>query len=473
MRGLIPIVGVAVLLRCLRAVLRWDEISLAYAAYWQAWGDTFARGDLGTALTSFTGLHPPGYALLFHGVDVISGHRPLAWLLLSVALSAAAVWLVGRIAGLAAAALLAVDPFQLAYCAEVNNYPLLVFAVALCLVARRRARVRGPLWPLVLAAAFAGWAHLLGGFVGGLCLLTLGDWRRSAKGLAVLALLTAPVLFGAAGLTGQEGTYGQVGLDWERASRGIWTKSGPWLVLLVPAAWLSLRERGLGVVVFGTVGCIVGLTALKIAAAHQQPYWVALGPPLAVMLGRGLPVVAWLGALAALWGLPAEAERLDRLLDDLDRERAVDQVLLQAAPGDAIWLLAPALQPDDDKTATSAVLWRLPPWTPMPAWRGPAPASSADPAFEFADYGYGQPRVVNDRVVPSTTDLWSSQLEEVLAWHTGAGHDVWFVLYDHGPARDYPGLLARALEGHDAVPVAMGEDVGLGVDHVARVSGGP
>ncbi len=473
MRGLIPIVVVAALLRCVRAALRWDEISLAYAAYWQAWSDGIVQGHLGGALTSFTGLHPPGYALFHHGVDLVSGHRPLSWLLLSVGLSVAAVWLVGRVAGLGAAALLTVDPFQLAYCAEVNNYPLLAFAVALCIYTRRRVSVRGPVWPLVLAGGLAGWSHLLGGLVAVLCLLTLRDWRRRLRGLGGLALLIAPVIVGAAGLIGQEGTYGQLGLDWGAVVSGVWTKSGPFLLLLVPAAWAANKERGPGLVLFGTAAVILTLTGLRITAAHQQPYWVAVGPLLAVVLGRGLPALAWLGALASLWGLPAEGHRLTRLLDDLGRERAIDQVLLKARPGDAVWLLAPALQPDDDKTATSDVLWRLPPWLPMPAWRGPPPASGAAPAFEFADYGYGQPRTVDGVVVHSTTDLWPSQLEEVVAWHTEAGHDVWFVLYDHGPAADYPGLLASALKPFGVTPVATGTDVGLGVDYVARVPSGP
>lgn len=461
----------ALALRLVRAVLRWDEISLAYVAYWQAWSDTLAQGKLAAALTTFTGLHPPGYALLLAAVDGLSGHRPLAWLLLSVGCSVGAVWLVGRLAGPAAAAVLALDPFQLAYCAEINNYPLLTLCVAGCLVAWDRARRGGGPWLLVAVAAAAGWTHLLGGLVGGLCLLTLRDWRQGAQGLAALAVLTAPVAWTALQLTGSESTFSQPGLVWDAVWTGLWTKSGPWLALLLPAAWAVRRQRALGAVLFGTVGAIGLLTALGIAAPHQQPYWVAVGPPLAVALAGGAPWLAWGAAAGALLGLPAEGERLEELHDNRLRDRAIDQVLRHLTPGDALWLLAPALMPDDDKTMTSDVLWRLPPWKPAPAWRGPGDADARSPAFEFADYGFGQPRVFDGVVVHSTTDLWQSQLDQVLSWHLSEGHDVWFVLYDHGPANDYPGLLRRHLVAYETEewPLPRHEGDGAGADRVIVV----
>ncbi len=462
--------ALALVLRLLRAAQRWDEIALAYVAYWQAWGDAAARGAWGEALTTFTGLHPPGYALVLHTVDWLSGHRPGAWLALSVACSLGAVWVIGRLAGAAAAAVLAVDPFQLAYCAEVNNYPQLVLAVALCLAGQERARRgRGMAW-LVAAGVFAGWTHLLGGLVAGLCLLSVGSWRQRGIALAALALGTAPVSWTALGLAGQESTFGQQGLAWQALAGGIWTKSGPWLVLLLPGAWACRRRPDLAVVLFGTVGAIALLVGLQVAAPHQQPYWVAVGPPLAAALGAGLAPVAWAVAVAGLWGVPAEVERLQRLRADLDRDRAVDQVLAQLAPGDALWLLAPALMPDDDKTMTSDVLWRLPPWRPAPPWRGYGARAGGGPDFEFADYGFGQPRVFDGVVVHTTTDLWQEQLDQVMAWHLGAGHAVWFVLYDHGPAADYPGLLERHLAAWGAVPLPTGGDAGLGRDYMVRVT---
>ncbi len=469
-RVLWGIVGLAALLRVLRAVQRWDEIALAYVAYWQAFADAIARGEPLTALVTFSGLHPPGYALLWAWVDVLSGHRPLAWLLLSVFFSTAAVWMVGRLAGAAAAALLAMDPFQLAYCAEINNYPMLVFAVALCLVARQRCRREGIYWPLVAAGALAGWTHLLGGLFAGLCLFTLRTWRHRGLGLVALAVAVSPVLWVAWGLAGQEGTFGQSGQALASVWDGLWTKSGPWLLLLVPAAWASRRRLDLALVLFGTVAAIGALTVLGVAAPHQQPYWVVVGPPLAVVLGAYLPGVAWLGALSGLWGLPGEVERLGALQEGLSRERAVDQVLNVIQPGDALWLLAPALMPDDDKTMTSDVLWRLPPWKAAPAWRGPQGATAASPAFEFADYGYGQPRLIDGLVVHTSTDLWAEQLTQVLTWHRAAGRTLWFVLYDHGPADDYPGLLRRQLEETGAVLVAVGEDRGLGQDYLLMVT---
>jgi hypothetical protein len=316
----------------------------------------------------------------------------------------------------------------------------------------------------------AGWTHLLGGLFAGLCLLTLGNWRRTGFGLLALAVATVPVTWIALGLGGQESTFSQAGLDWRIVVDGIWVQSGPWLLLLIPAAWACRRRPDRSVVLFGTVGAIVLLMALQIAAPHQQPYWVAVGPPLAVALGTGWTLAAWLGAIGGLAGLPAELDRVQRLRLELSRDRGVDQVLRQAKPGDAIWLLAPALMPDDDKTMTSDVLWRFPPWLPAPAWRGPEGATAAAPAFEFADYGFGQPRLVGGLIVHSSTDLWQSQLDQVMAWHLQAGRDVWFVLYDHGPANDYPGLLQRHLTAFGVVPLPVGEDVGLGRDYVVRVT---
>jgi len=44
------------------------------------------------------------------------------------------------------------------------------------------------------------------------------------------------------------------------------------------------------------------------------------------------------------------------------------------------------------------------------------------------------------------------------------------VLYDHGPAHDYPGMVDRALAGLDSQCEWVGQDVGLGVDRLCRVS---
>lgn len=479
---LLAVVAAGLALRLVRAALRWDEIALAYAAYQQPWVDAAAAGDLLGVLTTYTGLHPPLYSLLFG----LTAHTPAAWLLLSALLSAGAVALVGRTYGTPAAAVLAADPLQLAYAAEVNNYPLLVFVAALCLTGRSMAsqaatsetaasasdpgRWSGVVGVALLGVAgvLAGWTHLLGGVFGGLCALTL--LRRQPKDaalvLGIMALGCAPIVWRALSLTGQEGTFGQLGLDWAALGHGLWVKVG-WWALAAPVALVGFRERPAEAVIFvGSALAILGMVALGVAAVHQQPYWLLLGPPAAALLGA-VPAAGWVAALLglAVWA-PGERERVQQVRRDLERPRAIDFVLEEAGPEDALWLLSPALKPDDDKTDTSDVLWRFSPWASAPPWRGDDAGAQR---FEYVDYAYGQPRRLGGRVVHSSTDLWPEALGDALDRHRAAGRSVWFVLYDHGPADDYDGMLQRRLAGRSASCRYYGEDVGLGTDMICEV----
>lgn len=432
----------ALLLRVLRAVLRWDEICLAYAAYQQPWPE---QGVL-----TFFGLHPPGYSAVFH----LLPDSPMAWLLFSAVCSSGAVYLVGRIGGWTAAAFLAVEPLQIHYAAEVNNYPLLVLLVAFALHEYHHKRA----WGLALAGVLAGWTHLLGGFAVGLLALS---WFRTprevGKVLGVMAVGCLPVVVVAAGLSTGDGTYGQGGLTFPSIANGLWVKVG-WGLLLWPlAVAFSPRRTWLALALTAAILLVMGL---GIAASHQQPYWLVLGPPLALGFSTdGHPAKAWCSRFVGLLGLalvmPEQGQQGQELRTNLLRDRAIDHV-----SADVLWLLKPALKVDDDKTAWSDVLWRFDPFQSMPVW---------EDGFEYVDYRYGQPRVIDGRIVHSSTALAPDVVPEVIRGHLAKGRSVQFVLYDHGPANDYPGMMRSVLAGFELDCRPIGGDVGLGVDELCDV----
>lgn len=466
--ALVAVLLLALALRLGRAALRWDEIALAYAAYLQPWLDRAAAGDLPGVLGTFTGLHPPLYSALFGLVDALWG-APAAWLGLSAALSAAAVWWVGRAGGALAALVLAVDPLQLAYAAELNNYPLLSALCAACWWQRERVGQGASPWGLGLVGVAAGWTHLLGGLWAGLCVLSLLRVapRAAAALLGALALGCAPVLVGVARLAGQEGTWAQPGLELGVVAAGLGQKLGPWGLVWGLALLGALRRPALLGVLVGGAGGIGLALALGAAAPHQQPYWLLLGPVQALAVARLPRVLGGLALGLGVAGLGPELGRGRELLRALEEPRAVELALEQSDPDDALWLLAPGLEPDDDKTAWSDVLWRLPVLGRAPAWRGP----EGTPAFEYTDYGFGQPRRLAGRVVHTSTDLWPERFDAALGWHLDAGRRVWVVLYDHAPAFDYVGKLDRALRPYAHRCAAVGPERPLGQDHLCVVEG--
>ncbi len=456
--ALAAVVALALALRLVRAASRWDEIALAYAAYQQPWLDQAAEGSISGMLGTFVGLHPPLYSALFGLLELVWG-APMGWLLLSAVLSTLAVWLVGRVGGWIPALVLACDPLQLAYAAEVNNYPLLVFAAALCLHEAQAVLRGGPWWRLALAGAVAGWSHVLGGLFGGLLILgLLGRQREDGlRALGLMAVLALPVFARALELSGAEGTTSQAGLDLGLIFTGLQAKA-PWWVLVWLAGGLSWMRWRSAALSWSVAACILAMMGLGVAASHQQPYWLLLGPPVAL----ALPRVAGLGA--GLYGLVLASsltlQPASELRQARHHPRGLDTALAASQPGDAIWLLAPALMPDDDKTMDSDVLWRFAPWRRMPPWRG---------AFEFTDYKFGQPRVMDGRIVHTTTSLQPAVVDAVLRWHTEAGRSAFFVLYDHSPARDYTGMLERTLQPWSPRCVEVGEDRGLGADVYCQV----
>lgn len=487
-KALAMIVAVAFLLRLSQGCLRWDEIALAYAAYQQPFVDALMAGDLG-AWSQFHGLHPPLYSLCFSLLNAVWG-APGAWLLFSALVSTGAVWVVGRIAGLAAAALLAVDPLQIAYAGEVNNYPLLVLMVGLLIWASEKACEDRGSRALIVFGILASWTHFLGGLVFVVCAfrVILKDRKRGARVLAWGFVGALPVLIRMVQLAGESGSYGQTGLDWTVLGGGLYEKVGWWWLLLLPAVVGAVRrQRAMGWMALGIGLSLISLFALQIAAPHQQPYWLVLGPFLAILVAANSGPLPWLlAALGFFTVVPSQWDRVQSLRGDLGRERAIDVALNLANAHDAIWLVSPALQPDDDKNASSDVLWRFSPWTQARPWR-------AD--FEYVDPRFGQPRVFGQHPVHSSVDLVEGEIqkgcqrtytsasafEKAASVHLSQDKKIWVVLYDHGPACDMPGGMDWALRNFrlgDLSPgdpttscLWVGEDRGLGRDRLCVVEG--
>ena len=465
-------VGAAVLialaLRLVQAALRWDELALAYVAYAQPWLDRAAVGEWAAALGTFTGLHPPLHSLILGVLNVIWG-APAAWILWSALASTGAVWLLGRAEGAGAAFVLALDPLQLQYAAEVNNYPTLCLLAAAAWAARQRAMSGGGGAWLGIIGGLGGLCHLLGGVWAGLCALSvLGrDRRAAATALGLMAIIDAAVIVRAAQLSGGEGTFGQAGLALEPIVEGLGGKLGPVLWLWPVALVFVARRPGLSAVGLGYSLIVLGWMALGVAAPHQQPYWLLTSVAVAGLWGAAPRLMLAVALMVSMAQLRPLFEDASGLWQRLGWDRGVDQALLGSRPGDALWLLAPGLAPDDDKRQSSDVLWRFDPFAPAPPWRG----DGDQPSFEYTDYGFGQPRWLGGRVVHTSTDLWPAQLDAALGWHLDAGRRVWFVLYDHSPAYDYEGKLTRALRPYAHRCVSVGDDHGLGQDLLCVVEG--
>lgn len=445
------VVLLALGLRLWRAALRWDEIALAYAAYIQpvveqGWG--------------FVGLHPPLYAWILELLDKAWG-APAAWLIWGAVCSTGAVALLAYRVHPLPALVLALDPFQLAYAAEVNNYPLLCFAVAWIVVARHRLELGGHWVWLVLAGLVASWTHLLGGWIAGIAWLTLGPrrWRLVLLGLGTLLVGALPFWGPVTALLGLETTRSQGGLElrtlWER----LWPVAGPTVGLFVVALGALRRWEGQ---LFA--GCLLGLVLALVggaAASHQLPYWVVLGAPAAVAVWRVLPwgTVLFAG-VGAMQTLPGELERTQRLRADLARTRAIDVALRSVPPDWPLWLVSPAWLTDDDKTATSDVLWRFSPFRPMPAVTN---------LHDYVDPRAGQPRRMQGRIVHTSVNLETLVVHPVIRQHLERYGGVGIVLYDHGYANDYPGMVKSALRPFDPTCTWIGDDVGIGQDLFCEV----
>lgn len=467
--------SLGLVLRGLRVVARWDELSLAYAAYAEPTAAALSHGELLRAATTWIGLHPPLYGLI-QGVCELFLPVPLVWLSISALLSFAAVALVGRAGGVVAAAVLATSAVQLADAAELNNYPLASFTLALVL-----ALAGGPWWALALGAVLATWTHVLAaaGAAGVVLWRLLRPGKRADKlRLAAACVLgAAPVVVGGLHRAAESGTFEQPAgelLAWLRLVADAVGVEGLVLAPLV-LAFLLWRGGAAAAAWFPVSGVLVLALLAGAAAPHQRPYLGLLAPAAAVALGLGTRRIAGRGprrilvalvlGLCALRGgraLWSEWQVATQIGQDQHRTRALDVALERSVPGDTVWVVVPALQPDDDKTATGPLMWRFSPWEAMPIAK---PVS-----FEYTDYRFGQPRSYRGRTVHTSTELDAQVFDDVAAAALKRG-ELWVVLADYAPAAGLRERVLRVLRPYQVSVDEVGDDQGLGRDLLAHVSG--
>jgi len=451
-------------LRAMRVGARWDELTLAYAAYMEPLADALSLGHPSALPGAWIGLHPPLYGTI-HAVLEVLWPVPLLWLGLSALASVGAVAVVGRAAGPVAALVLATAPVHLMDAAEINNYPLASLAIACLILSARRSWV----W-LSAAAVFAAWAHILGavaaaGVIAWRLLRGPPVQRWPLVAASVLGVL--PILGGVARLLQMESTWSQPDVDlavwWSMVSNTLGIEG----LILVPVVLLGLR-REVAAGWMSIVGALALAIVLGAAAAHQRPYLGLIAPIAAVAVGqaaRSRPWLAWgVVVLCLVRGVRFGVEDLGRLQEisaDQERIRAIDLAIERSEPGDTLWLVAPALQPDDDKTDFGAVMWRLHPWETM---------SIARPSgLEYKDYRFGHPRNWRGRVVHTSTELDPAAFDQIAADRLGEGGTLWVVLYDHAPASGLKERVERTLRPYVAVTEDVGIDAGLGTDWLAHV----
>lgn len=409
----IPLLILAAALRLPRAVVRWTEDSWAYLAYDAEMTQAFEQGQIWQGLTHFSGLHPPGWGLFHNWMESVLP-IPMLLMLSSVACSIGAVYLAGRL-GWMVGFLVATSPLQIAYAAELNNYPAMALCMAWLWWARENAeknKIVG--WQLAAATAVGAWIHLLVGLFGLILAFDLGrrHFQRVSGVLALALLPLAPNLFD---LLSTESTFSQPpykpGLVFsDFTARFGWTG----LLLLLPAFLGAKQRPRLAKVLLLCLGLILGLQLAGIAAPHQFPYFLALSVPFALLIQAGAQsallrtVVIGFITLHAINLSRVSMAQVDALAKDRATTRAIDVALSEAKAGDGIYLLRKRQYPDDDKRGFSGQLTRISPWRRLPR---------AQPyGFPQVDHRHGQPRKFGELVV-YVNDHPRATLLEAMAAH--------------------------------------------------------
>ena len=327
--------------RLLRAGCRWDEWALHYATYNWDTRSALLGGDLGAALSTWVGLHPPGYPFL-NALISLSWPAPAAWLLASALASTVAVWamLKAHPRTVVPALFLATDPIQLHYAAEVNNYPLGTMVLALAWMAHRRDK------PLLLGilAFLACWTHIL--VAVGVGIIVVLNRHRSAL-IAVMIIGAASLVPEAWSLAMDAGSRRQPPLDIELSLRDAIERFGLSWLILFPVLLLGMPGAAHAAIMWG--GLILlwsGAVWMGIAAPHQFPYACFLGIPAAALVAaavasrpRLVPILCVFLAGRGFLSAAADSGRVLDIIQDQDRPRAIDVVLKQAQSGDAIVLV--------------------------------------------------------------------------------------------------------------------------------------
>lgn len=357
----------AVGLRVPRLIVRWDEWALHYAAYNQPTLEHLLTGEHYEAVTGWVGLHPPLYPLV-HSLLSLVWPAPLAWMLLSVAASIGAIAFMVQAEKrtLLPAFLLATDPVQIHYAAEVNNYPLAVLAISYSWWAFRTQRTGH----LAVALILAGWTHILAGCVA----FCIAAWHPKRIKIFAIALIgISPIIFSALDIGFDASNRRQPPLLLEASiTDAVDRFSISWVVCL-PLLFLAFSQAKEAAATWSlTVFLWFSLVLFGIAAPHQFPYATFLGVPAAVLLATAARKTRTLEILIVLagfgragWTLTGDVNRATTIVHDLKTERGIDQVWSVSLPGDAIVFVRGPGAPDDDKRQFSPTLWRLPPWKPM------------------------------------------------------------------------------------------------------------
>jgi hypothetical protein len=278
---------------------------------------------------------PPLYYVLLHVWIALFGSTPTATHALSVILAIACVpvayWALapfGAWPGLAAAALMALDPFVGYYADETRMYSLLLLlGLAVCgaflraFVLRRRAHVAA----FAVFAALTLYAHAWGAFLVGaagvawLALVVAGPDRRGLVrdgllafgGAAVLFAPWVPTLIYQAAHTGAPWSHRPTGRSLQRAVGRMWSGHRAEMLLLpaaavglAVAAWRDGRTARRGVLAVATVAVLTMLFAFAYSR-YGSPAWalrylVVVLAPLAVLVGLGLGRLPVLGAVVVV-----------------------------------------------------------------------------------------------------------------------------------------------------------------------------
>ena len=501
------IVVAAALLQASRLPFRWNQVSIAYASYFKEYGDAVRADGWDAALTTFVGLHPPAYSILFCGMVGI-GVPALVWHGVSGLFSVAAVPVTygaarrtwgGRAAmgaALAAAAVLAISPHRNAYGLEPNNYPLLILATALQLLAfstwwgrldrdpGRKPTVRDVAY--AATTAFAMYTHVLAIALPASQLVALAlhpeGRRRSVRFAAVQGAAALPCLVllpailqggGAPPMNDPAGALTAVkvalidfptryGARLGVAGVGLGFAVGAWRIVTdrerlgVPAlSWL--------VHCAGTMALIAWLVASGTAAAHQFPYYLALLPSGALVvgaafrpspnsgIGRTLVIVAvviGLGVHAGSQALAYAAAQQQWSSARVDRA-LMDVAVREWTPGSSLLLIGFPQFRDDDKDVVD------PTWALIPLTEPIRFAHPGVPTLVTADPYFGQPVLMGDRWLYTFTEFQPERIDPVAQYVLGQRQRVVLAIYNTEFAAEelskaerwasgYPGLGRRA-----------------------------
>jgi hypothetical protein len=436
---LVLLTGFAGILQASRLPFRWNAICIAYASYFKEYQHNIEVEGWTAAFTTFVGLHPPLYSLLFHAQESLA-LPPIAWLSISGILSVGSVplvWLASRrlypehpALAWVAASVLAMSPHRVAYGLEVNDYPLMVFTTTAQLLAfahysqklqrgeegRRKA---GLLW--MLATVLALWSHVLTITLPAAQVLTLAllpETRRHLKGalgwmsaaaLPCLVLLPeilsrgdAPPINQAVGILGALESF-LIGFPGRYGSA-----LGAYLLgaALILGACVLLRSSRTGrlasfallVHLLLTGTAILWMVSTGTAASHQYPYYLALLPTAALVIAAAVrplgqsrrPLLAGvlIASALSLHGLVlgSDALRARDVVRSAPTERALMALAVQEwTPGSSLVLIDFPTWTDDDKDVLD------PTWALLPITEPVDFAHPQVPTLVTADPYWGQP----------------------------------------------------------------------------------